>query len=292
MTGYKLSNHSHNLAEGIIWDHHVELVLFVDILSMKLFRMHPISLDITDEYIFDEYVCWVQLTNNKNIYLLGMQSGLAIFNIKTCEIKYLNKDIPQHTSQRLNDSFVDLFGRVWYGSMEHESSDMLSGVLVSYSSKIKIIIHDDGYGVTNGPIINHEGSHLFHTDSLKGVIYRFSLQLQDAELTDKIIFLQFDPNYGVPDGMCFDKKGNIYVAIWGGGRVNKYNSLGEFIYSYKLPAKYVTNISFGGKLLDKLFVTTAIHDEGNSTGSQLKNGYVFEVLDHNSQGVLMNEYLI
>ena len=91
MTGFKLSNHSHNLAEGIIWDHHEELILFVDILSMKLFRMHPISLDITDEYIFDEYVCWVQLTNNKNIYLLGMRSGLAIFNIKTCEIKYINK---------------------------------------------------------------------------------------------------------------------------------------------------------------------------------------------------------
>ena len=66
MTEFRSSNHYHNLAEGIIWDHHVELLLFVDILSMKLFRMHPDSFEIVNEYSFNEYVAWVQLTNNDN----------------------------------------------------------------------------------------------------------------------------------------------------------------------------------------------------------------------------------
>ncbi|MAG61008.1 hypothetical protein CL619_04435 [archaeon] len=293
MTEFRCSNHCHNLAEGIIWDHHVELLLFVDILSMKLFRMHPNSFEIVDEYSFDEYVCWVQLTNNDNLYLLGMQSGLAIFNIHTSEIKYINKEIPQEPSQRLNDSFVDFRGRVWFGSMEYKSADIFSGVLASYSSKDrKIIIQDDAYGITNGPIINHRDTHLFHTDSLKGVVYKFSLHSQGTELTDKTVFLKFDPKFGVPDGMCFDKEGNIYVAIWGGWCINKYNSMGELMHSYKLPDKFVTNISFAGNNLDKIFVTTAIQGDDDSTQSQLKSGYIYEILNHNCQGVLMNEYLI
>ena len=293
MTKFKRSNHYYNLAEGIIWDHHVELILFVDILSMKLFRMHPDSFEIVNEYSFNEYVAWVQLTNNDNLYLLGMQSGLAILNFHTSELKYINKEIPKELSQRLNDSFVDINGRVWFGSMEHESDDIFSGVLASYLSKDrKIKIHDDNYGITNGPIINHQDTHLFHTDSQKGIVYKFSLQSQGTSLTDKTVFLQFDPQVGVPDGMCFDKEGNIYIAIWGGGCVNKYTGSGEFINNFKLPDKYVTNISFAGRDLDKIFVTTANYNEFGSTQPKQKRGYIYEILDHNCQGVLMNEYLI
>ena len=33
MPDYKKSEHSHELAEGILWDHRSELLLFVDIIS-------------------------------------------------------------------------------------------------------------------------------------------------------------------------------------------------------------------------------------------------------------------
>ena len=56
MTEFKRSYHCHNLVERTIGDNHVELKLFVDILSMKLYRMHPDSFEIVNEYSFDEYV--------------------------------------------------------------------------------------------------------------------------------------------------------------------------------------------------------------------------------------------
>jgi len=293
MTEFKRSNHYHKLAEGIIWDHHAELILFVDILSMKLFRMHPDSFEIVNEYSFNEYVAWVQLTNNDNLYLLGMQSGLAIFNIQTSVLKYINKEIPNKPCQRLNDSFVDRHGRVWYGSMEHESEKIYNGVFASYLSKDrKIKIHDDNYGISNGPIINHQNTHLFHTDSQKGIVYKFFLQTQGSSLTDKTVFLQFNPQVSVPDGMCFDKEGNLYIAIWGGGCVNKYTESGEFIEEFKLPDKYVTNICFAGRNLDKIFITTANYNEFGPTQSKQKRGYIYEILDYDYKGVLANEFLI
>ena len=42
------------------------------------------------------------------------------------KIKYINKDIPSYPKQRLNDSYVDANGRLWYGSMEYESIELYS----------------------------------------------------------------------------------------------------------------------------------------------------------------------
>ena len=81
MTEFRSSNHYHNLAEGIIWDHHSGLLLFVDILSKKLFMMDINSFNIIEEYLLDEYIGWVQITNKPELYLVGMKSGIALFDI-------------------------------------------------------------------------------------------------------------------------------------------------------------------------------------------------------------------
>lgn len=292
MTKYQASTHQHKLGEGILWDHRAGLLLFVDILSMKLYRMDIDSFEIVDKYSFDEYVCWAQLTNDSNFYLLGMKSGLAIIDVRTSELNYINNDIPNRPSQRLNDSFVDKSGRVWYGTMEHDSIDDIKGVLAHYSSNMtKPIVVDEDYGITNGPIINHNQSMLFHTDSQRGIVYKFNLHFNAPRLTEKEVFLQFNPTTGTPDGMCLDTVGNIYIAIWGGGTVNKYSDSGGVISSFKLPAINPTNVCFGGESLDRLFITSA-HNSDTMNDLSNKNGNVFEIMDHNSHGVIMNEFAL
>ena len=285
------SDHQHRLGEGIIWDHRKKLLLFVDILSKKLFMMDIDSFDIVDEFFFNEYIGWVQLTNDPDSYLIGLQSGLAIFNIRKSKIKYINKDIPSYPKQRLNDSYVDGNGRLWYGSMEYESIELYNGVLANIlSTKGKVKIVDEDYGITNGPIINNENNYLYHNDSKKGIVYKCQLNMEKDNLKDKIIFLQFNPLYETPDGMCFDNKNNLFIAIWGGASVNEYNESGELICCYELPEKFITNVCFGGEKLDRMFVTTA-----KSDGFQISHdsgGHIYEILDHNCQGLRANEFLL
>lgn len=64
---------------------------------------------------------------------------------------------------------------------------------------------------------------------------------------------------GVPDGQAIDTDGNLWVAVFGGGRVIKIDprtpeTILDTIY---FPAKQITSVAFGGSNLDELYVTSA-----------------------------------
>ena len=62
-------------------------------------------------------------------------------------------------------------------------------------------------------------------------------------------------NKGEPDGMCIDQEdGTIYIAIWGGGRVDAYNQQGIKLCEYSIPVLNVSSVCIAN---DNLYVTTA-----------------------------------
>ena len=51
---------------------------------------------------------------------------------------------------------------------------------------------------------------------------------------------------GIPDGMCVDADGNLWVAHVGGRRVVKLSPAGDQLDEIPVPAKAVTSVAFGG----------------------------------------------
>jgi D-xylonolactonase len=62
--------------------------------------------------------------------------------------------------------------------------------------------------------------------------------------------------YAGPGGLTTDHLGNLYIAHFEGGRVLVVNPEGNLIDLVSIPARYVTNLTFGASE-DVLFVTAA-----------------------------------
>ena len=62
---------------------------------------------------------------------------------------------------------------------------------------------------------------------------------------------------GSPDGLTVDAAGDLWVAIYGGGRVQHYSPDGELRQELFVPAEQTTCCAFGGPGLNLLYVTTA-----------------------------------
>lgn len=262
------------LGEGLFWDSEYKKLWFVDIKSFMLYALDIDTYDLKS-WNFEEEVCWVVPTYNKNEVILGLKSGIAKFNIEKKELYWLIKNFPKNSEIRLNDVGVDDDGRLWFGSMHNLNESLPVGELVSFFKNDGLRFHDKNYKVTNGPIILE--NFLYHNDSFDGIIYRYEIG-SNSKLKNKRIFKKFSLDDGKPDGMCLDKNGNILVAMWGSGKINRIDKNGEIVDCFKLSAPFVTNVCFGGENFEKLFVTSA--SVGMSEGELKKypnSGALFEI---------------
>ena len=62
---------------------------------------------------------------------------------------------------------------------------------------------------------------------------------------------------GSPDGMTVDAGGDLWVAVYGGGRVQRYSPEGDLKAEFAVPAEQTTCCAFAGRGLNRLYVTTA-----------------------------------
>src|SRR5690606_9364759 len=63
---------------------------------------------------------------------------------------------------------------------------------------------------------------------------------------------------GYPDGMTIDSEGMLWIALWDGWKLVRYNpNTGEQMDEINLPFARVTSCTFGGDNLDQIYVTSA-----------------------------------
>jgi sugar lactone lactonase YvrE len=73
--------------------------------------------------------------------------------------------------------------------------------------------------------------------------------------------------------MAIDEDDGIWVALWGGSAVHRYDSTGRLDLVVELPVSQVTACAFGGPELRTLFITTS--RQGLDEHDQPEAGAVF-----------------
>ena len=242
------------LGEGTLWVPSHNSIYFVDIKKKKILTLNIKTnkkriIKVDKEIGFLAHI-------KKDIFILGLQSELRIINLKN---KETIRSIPIEEDKplnRINDGKIDPKGRLWFGTMDNLERNIKNGSLYCLDKKLNIHKVDTKYCITNGPaFINAEN--FLHTDSRSKTIYKIKIN-KKYKIIKKTKFLKFSKKDGSPDGMTIDSKKNVWVCHYGGACISVYNLKGKKIHKIDLPAKNITNCTFGGLKNNELFVTTAL----------------------------------
>jgi sugar lactone lactonase YvrE len=115
----------------------------------------------------------------------------------------------------------------------------------------------DDLTISNGLGWSPDQETMYLVDSGPRVINAFAFDADRGTISDRRTLVTVPEDIGAPDGMTVDADGDLWVAVYGGGRVNRYAPDGSLRETYPLPAGQCTCCAFGGPGLHQLFVTTA-----------------------------------
>ncbi|MFT7598681.1 MAG: D-xylonolactonase [Acidimicrobiales bacterium] len=171
-----------------------------------------------------------------------------------------------------NDCQTDQAGRLYVGAIRSNLDDLRADKIPGECYRINLDGSvDELYGgieVSNGIGLSPDGTTLFHVDSTaKGVITHDLAA--DGSVSNRRLIGQASFERGIPDGMCIDVDGNLWIAHVGGRRVVKIAPTGEELDAIPVPAKAVTSVAFGGPEMADMYIVTADNLEDEAKGGTI-----------------------
>lgn len=80
-------------------------------------------------------------------------------------------------------------------------------------------------------------------------------------MTNRRTVVRIPDGIGYPDGMTIDAEGKLWIAMWAGWGVTRWDpETGDLLGKIPLPAEKVTACCFAGPELDQLVITSASRD--------------------------------
>jgi sugar lactone lactonase YvrE len=242
------------LGEGIIHVARENALYWVDILGCRLNRL-GLADNAYHEWAMPDLIGWVIERAAAPGFIAGLRTGFHHLTLDPFALVPIGDPEPDLPGNRLNDALADARGRIWAGTMSLDGSRD-HGALYRLDHDGAWHRIDAPYRIANGPAISPDGRWLYHTDSARGVVYRFAVD-DAGELGPRQTFVAFPDAWGSPDGMTTDREGGVWIAHWGAGCVSRFTPDGQRERWIDLPASQITRPCFGGPELDRLFVTSA-----------------------------------
>jgi sugar lactone lactonase YvrE len=237
------------LGEGPRWDGRRGHLLWVDIDGRALYvNDRAIALD-------NRPGAAAPMTDGR--VLVALADRLVALDLEDESVETLVA-MPHGADMRMNDGACDPAGRFWVGSMElayaaHRATlyRYAAGVLEPVVRRVSI---------SNGLGWSPDAELMYYADTPTYAIDVFDYDLATGTPAARRTFAAIERGAGMPDGLCVDEEGCVWVALWGGFAVRRYTPDGRLDRVVEVPAENVTACAFGGADGRSLFITTAAPD--------------------------------
>lgn len=245
------------LGEGPVWDADRELVWWVDILSGEVWSGSLVghTVQATSSVVIDDTVGAIALGPAGELLVAGRHDLFCLDPAAGVRrvASVVPSDRPDRRS-RLNDGGCDPAGRFLIGSVRQDGRQG-DDCLYRWEFGGDVTVLDDDLTVSNGLAWSADGSVMWSVDSIPGVVWRRSYDVATGACGEREAWLRITD--GLPDGLCLDGEGNLWVAIWGLGQVRCYQPDGTQIAAVSVDAPHTSSVAFVGRDHDLLLITTA-----------------------------------
>jgi xylono-1,5-lactonase len=258
------------LGEGAIWSARRNAIVWVDIQNPAVSILDLRSGRVTRTPL-PQMVTWIFERQGSDDFMVGLRKGVGRLRLDPVEITQIGAVEADLPNTRLNDAKVDPFGRIWFGTMG-EGTPGGNGAFYRLDPDLTWTRVDTGYRVANGPTFSLDGRTVFHNDTPNRTVYAFDMDPRGG-LSNKRVFIRFEREWGVPDGMTTDAEGGLWICGWDGHRVSRFRPDGSLDRFIAIPTQRPTTCVFAGPRLDRMFVASASAGLDNDTLA----GSLFEV---------------
>jgi sugar lactone lactonase YvrE len=244
------------LGEGARWDARRDELLRVDILAGRIFRdmiNDDGALIPVRSYQVPRTVGAIAPVHNDEGWLLATEQGFSYLR-PDGTLQLIAEVAPEET--RMNDAACDPQGRFWAGTVADDQR-LRGGALYRLDRDGETELIMSGLTISNGLGWSPDGRTMYLADSGPGVVYAFRFDAEPGTISDNRVLIDVPKEVGSPDGLTVDAEGDLWVAIYGGGRIQRYSAAGKLREEFFIPADQTTCCAFAGPGLHRLYVTTA-----------------------------------
>jgi sugar lactone lactonase YvrE len=237
--------------EGVVWDAAAELVRFVDLEAGGLMSFDPASGALGRRNVGKIAAC--TRPRRSGGLVVALERSFALLDPEGV----LEREVGPAFDDpgiRFNDGGCDPAGRFWMGSMAYDETPGAGSIhRLDPDGSISTVLRD--VTISNGLAFASDGRSALYVDTPTDRVDVLEVDPDAGTITGRRPFA--DVTEGHPDGIAADAAGGVWVALWDGSAVHRYDAEGRLTHVVQLPCSQVTCPAFGGPDLADLYITTS-----------------------------------
>lgn len=237
------------LGEGPVWEARTQTLYWLDILNKRVYADGELLAELND-------FIGCMAPRKSGGLILTTRFSFASLEVETTKLTLLSSLKNEPSNNRFNDGKCNPRGRFLAGTMDMGETTP-AGSLYSFDGKsiTKLL---SSTTISNGMTWSPDYKTFYYIDTPTREVKAFDYDLETGAIANPHIAVRVPESLGWPDGMTSDMQGNLWIAMWGGAQVTKWDpNTGKLLEQISVPALNVSSCIFGGKNLNELYITSA-----------------------------------
>uniref|UniRef100_A0A6I8Q5Z4 Regucalcin n=1 Tax=Xenopus tropicalis TaxID=8364 RepID=A0A6I8Q5Z4_XENTR len=287
---------TYKIGESPVWEEKDGTLLFVDITGQKVCRWDPGTKKVQSVSL--EAPVGSVVLRKSGGYVMAMGNTFSALNWQDQSVTTLTCVDEDKPNNRFNDGKVDPEGRFLAGTMSQEIRPAVvernQGSLFTLYPDHSVVKHFDMVDISNGLDWSLDHKTLYYIDSLSFKVDALDYDMKTGKSSNRRTLYKLQQDEGIPDGMCIDAEGKLWVACYNGGRVIRIDpETGKQIQTVKLPVDKTTSCCFGGPDYSEMYVTSACEGMDEEWKKrQPQSGGIYKVMYMSDLHSNMKQYIL